>query len=285
MSAADLKSVLTDAALNRLIVLGFVIHGYEDADAAVAAAADRPIVLQAGPLCRDFTPVSIIGPMMRELADRACVPVVVLIDHATTLLEATEAIDSGFTAVMFDDSTLPIAENIAKTAKVVRQAHAANVSVEGEIGVAGYAAGAPSAATSPDEAERFEQHTGIDALAISIGNTHLQRSNQAQIAFDVLGEIENATSVPLVLHGGSGIAERDRQWLSLNSRVCKINIGTEIRRHFGRLLRDVLDNDHALFDRIEIMKRVSAGMTKEFERIIRGLASAHQSLERNSAEA
>ncbi|NRA86567.1 MAG: class II fructose-bisphosphate aldolase [Rhizobiales bacterium] len=255
MTAVSLSDVLLPAMNEGYAIAGLVVLGWEDAKAYVEAAEETgiPIILQAGPGCRKHTPIPILGKMFRHLAEQASVPVVCHIDHGYSIEDCLEGIDSGFTSVMFDGSSLPISENIDKTAKLVEVAHAAGVSVEGEVGFVGYAAGSASATTLPEEAARFNLETGADALAISVGNVHLKTEQTTNIDFDALRAIEVATNLPLVLHGGSGIAADVRARLARDTRVCKLNIGTELRMAFGNALRrSLLDNPES-FDRITLL--------------------------------
>jgi fructose-bisphosphate aldolase class II len=255
MTVATLNDVLRPAMAGRYAVAGLVVLGWEDAKAYVEAAEEArlPVILQAGPGCRKHTPVPILGKMFRHLAEAASVPVVCHIDHARTVEECREGIDHGFSSVMIDGSMLPLIDNIRLTAGVVALARPAGVSVEGEVGIVGYSGGAASASTSPEEATAFERETNVDALAISIGNVHLQTEKEAEIDFDALRAIERVTTAPLVLHGGSGIPSLVRRQLATGHRVKKFNIGTELRMAFGMALRATLDEKPAEFDRINIL--------------------------------
>jgi fructose-bisphosphate aldolase, class II len=256
MTVATLKEVLAPAMAGHYAVAGLVVLGWEDARAFVEAAEELqlPIILQAGPGCRKHTPVPVLGKMFRHLAERATVPVVCHIDHARTLDECREGIDHGFSSVMIDGSMLDLPANVDLTCRVVALAKTFGVSVEGEVGIVGYANGSASAVTSPDEAHVFERETGINALAISIGNLHLQTSKVADINMDALLAIEAATRVPLVLHGGSGIPSSMRQTLAANTRVKKFNIGTELRMAFGAAIRQSIANQPDEFDRIKLLE-------------------------------
>ncbi|WP_434055722.1 MAG: class II fructose-bisphosphate aldolase [Roseibium sp.] len=271
MTAATLGEVLEPALSEGYALAGLVVLGWEDAVAFVEAAeeAGSPVILQAGPGCRAHTPVPVIGKMMRHLADQASVPVVCHLDHGYTVDECRAGIDHGFTSVMFDGSKLPISENIELTASLVREAHAANVSVEGEVGYVGYAHGAASAFTDPAEAARFDRESGADAIAVSVGNVHLQTEKTDGIDFDAVEAIEDVTSKPLVLHGGSGIPPEIRQRLAHGTRVCKFNLGTELRQTFGRTLRQTLAEQPEMFDRLAILKSTMPALRESVSDILK----------------
>jgi len=278
MTLVTLAQVLQPALKGGYAVPGLVCLGWEDMRAYVAAAeAERaPIILQAGPGCRAHTPLPILGRMFRHLAEQASVPVVAHLDHGYTLEECRAALDAGFTSVMVDGSKLPLQANIDLTAGVAELAHAAGASCEGEIGFVGYAGGAASAGTVPDEAARFARETGVDAMAISIGNVHLQQDTGQGLDLDRLRAIEALTSVPLVIHGGSGVPIAQRAALAATSRICKFNIGTELRMVFGSALREALARDPSQFDRIEILRAAEDPMTAAAQAVIRNLGAHGQ---------
>ena len=169
---------------------------------------------------------------------------------------------------MFDGSKLPIRENIRLTSLIVKRAHAADVSVEGEVGFVGYNKGNSSKLTKTEEAELFARESGADAMAISIGNTHLQTKKIAKIDFNKLKEIENVTNIPLVLHGGSGIPSVVRKKLARNSNVAKFNIGTELRMLFGYTIRKNISRNKKMYDRVELLKPTIKEMKKLSKKII-----------------
>jgi fructose-bisphosphate aldolase class II len=273
MTIATLRQLLDAATAGHHAVAGLVVLGWEDALAFVEAAdeAGLPIVLQAGPGSRRHTPLAVLGPMFRHLAEQARVPVACHIDHATTLEECRAGIDHGFTSVMIDGSALPLDDNIALTRRVVEVAAPAGVSVEGEVGFVGYAGGRASAFTTPVDAARFAAETGVDALAISVGNVHLQTETSDGIDMDALRAIEAVTTLPLVLHGGSGIDPAVRRMLSRQHRVKKFNVGTEIRQAFGTSVRATLARHPHSFDRLEILRPTIAAQREAALRVIRNL--------------
>lgn len=276
MTVATLKEVLEPALRGGYAVGGMVVLGWEEARAFVEAAEieKAPVILQAGPACRAYTPLPILGKMFRELAEKASVPVVAHLDHGYSARECLEAIDHGFTSIMFDGSRKPLAENIAESAEIVRVAHAAGVSVEGEVGFVGYSSGEESRGTDPEQAARYEGETGVDAIAVSIGNLHLQLDKSATIDFDRLRAVEQTTTVPLVLHGGSGIPLDVRTRLSRTTKVCKFNIGTEMRVVFGTALREALARNPEEFDRIKLLGQTVEPIRDATVTALRAMASA-----------
>jgi fructose-bisphosphate aldolase class II len=273
MTRATLAEVLQPALRDRYAVAGLVCLGWEDARAYVAAAEAEgaPLILQAGPGARAHMPLPVWAAMFRALADGASVPVVSHLDHGTSVTECEEAIALGFTSVMFDGSRLPLEENIAQTKAIVEMAHAAGVSCEGEIGFVGYSEGAASEGTDPDEAARFAAETGVDAVAVSIGNVHLQTDQAAEIDRDRLARIEAVIDVPLVIHGGSGLPHDLRRDLARKSSICKFNIGTELRMTFGTALRETMAARPDVFDRVALLSAVEEPLTQKAREVIRGL--------------
>ena len=256
MTLVTLADVLQPALTRGHAVAGLVTLGWEDMRAYVAAAEAEgvPVILQAGPSCRAHTPLPVLGAMFRHLAEGASVPVVAHLDHGYTAEECREAVESGFTSVMYDGSRKPLRENIDETAAIAAMAHAAGVSCEGEIGFVGYSGGDNSAGTDPEEAATFAAETGVDAMAISVGNVHLQQDKEGGLDIDRIRAIEAVTRVPLVIHGGSGVPVAQRSMLAATSAVCKFNIGTELRMVFGAALHSAVAADPDRFDRIAILK-------------------------------
>jgi len=256
VSLATLAEVLQPARKGGYAVAGLVTLGWEDMRAYVAAAEAEncPVILQAGPSCRAHTPLPILGKMFRYLAENASVPVVAHLDHGYTFEECREALESGFTSLMYDGSRKPLQQNIDETAAIAEMAHAAGISCEGEIGFVGYAAGEKSAGTDPREAAIFARDSGVDAMAISVGNVHLQQDKEGGLDVARIRAIEAVTDIPLVIHGGSGVPMAQRSQLAQTSNICKFNIGTELRMAFGVALRAAVNSDPDRFDRVQILK-------------------------------
>jgi fructose-bisphosphate aldolase class II len=276
MSLATLRDVLQPALRDGYAVAGLVTLGWEDMRAYVAAAEAEhvPIILQAGPSCREHTPLPVLGKMFRHLAEAASIPVVAHLDHGYTAEDCRIALESGFTSVMYDGSRKALQQNIDETAAIAEMAHSAGASCEGEIGFVGYSGGEGSAGTDPEEAARFARESGVDAMAISVGNVHLQQDKEGGLDELRIRAIEALTDVPLVIHGGSGVPVAQRQALARGSKICKFNIGTELRMAFGQALRAAVNADDARFDRVQILKETHDPVVTATRRVLQAFKGA-----------
>lgn len=275
MTLVTLSDVLQPALKHGYAVGGLVTLGWEDMRAYVAAAEaeNAPVILQAGPGCREHTPLPILGKMFRVLAEGASVPVVAHLDHGYTFEECKIALESGFTSLMYDGSRKPLSQNIDETAKIAEMAHAAGISCEGEIGFVGYSGGENSNGTDPIEAEQFARETNVDAMAISVGNVHLQQNQDGGLDEARIQAIDAKTDVPLVIHGGSGVPLAQRKKLARETSICKFNIGTELRMAFGNALREAVNRDNDRFDRVSILKETIDPVEKVARRVIRAFGA------------
>ena len=145
---------------------------------------------------------------------------------------------------------------------------------EGELGVVGYAGGKASSGTDPGEAARFAHDTGVDALAVSVGNVHLQQDAGQGLDVALIRRIEAVTSLPLVIHGGSGVPLAQRAALSAGSQIAKFNIGTELRMAFGAALREAVGKDPARFDRVAILRDTEDPVLQATRTVFRGLGAS-----------
>ncbi len=273
MTLVTLKDVLQPALQQGYAVGGLVCLGWEDMRAYVAAAETEncPVILQAGPGCRAHTPLPVLGKMFRHLAEQASVPVVAHLDHGYTYDECSEALDSGFTSLMFDGSRKPLADNIKETRQIAEMAHNSGISCEGEIGFVGYSGGEASAGTDPAEAAQFAAETGVDAMAISVGNVHLQQDKEGGLDEPRIAAIQAATGVPLVIHGGSGVPVDQRRRLATTTNISKFNIGTELRMAFGNAMREAVNRDAERFDRVSILKETHDPVMEAARTVLRNL--------------
>lgn len=231
MSLVKMTDVLKWATDNDCAVGAFSVGNMEMIEGAVAAAEEMnvPIILQIAEKRMKQSPLHLMAPMMVSAAKNAKVPIAVHLDHGLTFECIEKSLAYGFTSVMLDGSLLPYEENVALTKKVRAEADKYGATVEAELGVVGGNEGDSAKheimCTDPDTAFDFCDRTGVDCLAVAIGNAHGNYPVLPELRFDVLGAINEKVSVPLVLHGGTGItAEMFRKAISLGIR--KINIAT-----------------------------------------------------------
>lgn len=212
----NLREILWLAQNHNFAVGAFNTPNLECINAVLAAAEklNVPVILSHAQLHEAVAPLAQIGPVMVEAAKRAKVPVCVHLDHCETLDYMQQALDIGFTGVMYDGSTLPYAENLANTKKAVAMAKNYNCGVEAELGAlasreGGEAVGSGPVYTDPEEAVAFCAETGIDALAPSFGTAHGIYKAKPVLDLDRVKVIAERTSLPLVMHGGSGVSPED----------------------------------------------------------------------------
>ena len=278
MTAVNLSSLLNNANRNNYAVAGLVVLGWEDALAFTQAADETgiPIILQAGPSCRAYMPVPILGKMFRYLADQTKTPICCHIDHGYSLKECKEGMDNGFTSVMYDGSKLSLKKNISNTAKIAKLSQSYKVSLEGEVGIVGYHNGVNSEGTTLIEAKKFASDSGVDAMAISVGNTHLQISKIAKIDINKINEIQAITKIPLVLHGSSGISYQMRRKIASNTNVAKFNIGTELRMVAGNSLKENIINNINIFDRLQLIKPTIIKIKNQTKKVIKNIGPINE---------
>lgn len=227
----NMRDLLADAQKGNYAVGSFSVANMEMVLGVLKAAKElkAPVILQIAEVRLKQSPLELIGPLMVAAAENAETPVAVHFDHGKTIEKISQALDLGFTSVMFDGSHLPLEENIAETKKVISIAKQYDAAVEAEIGcVGGSEDGSEDIAincTKPADAVRFAEETGVDALAIAIGNAHGNYKSTPKLRFDILEECEKAVDVPLVLHGGTGISPDDFVKCS-KTGIKKINIAT-----------------------------------------------------------
>ena len=185
--------------------------------------------------------------------------------------ECKEGIDNGFTSVMFDGSKKSLKDNINTSLKISNLAHKHNISVEGEIGEVGYFKGKNSKSTDINEVKEYAAKSKVDAMAISVGNSHLQTSKIAKIDYNKILEIQTITNLPLVLHGSSGISNNIRSKIAKMTNVAKFNIGTELRIVACKALRNSFNNNIKNFDKISIIKPSIKELKKATIKVIKNI--------------
>lgn len=226
-----MKKLLDEARKNKIAVGAFSVGNMEMVMGAVKAAEElkTPIILQIAEVRLKNSPLELMGPMMLAAAENSKVDIAVHLDHGLRVETVDKALKLGFTSVMFDGSLLELEDNIKTVKSVVARAREYGATVEAELGVVGGNEGEGKKhdimCTRPDDAERFCIETGVDALAVAIGNAHGNYPVSPVLRFDVLEEIHKRVDTPLVLHGGTGISdEQFRKAIKLGVR--KVNIAT-----------------------------------------------------------
>ena len=231
----SLKSLMHDAKERHYAVGAFNLLSVEHVRGAIRAAEElrSPLIIQLAEVQFPCAPMELLAPVYLEAAREDSVPVCVHLDHGQSFETCAKAIKLGFNSVMFDGAALPFDENVALTREVSRLAHAVGVDVEAELGKVGDAGaalpdGADDVFTDPSEAECFIGLTGVEALAIAIGNQHGKYVATPHLNITRLKEISSLTSLPLVLHGGSGTTLEDFK-SCIHNGICKINVATALQ--------------------------------------------------------
>lgn len=254
----------------------FNVVQIEHAEAIVAGAerAGLPVILQISEnTARYHGSLGPIAVASLALAGSASVPVALHLDHAESTDLVREAVDLGFTSVMFDASRLPYAENLAATREITDYCHRADVWVEAELGEVGGKDGAhaPGVRTDPDEAVAFVTATAVDALAVAVGSSHAMLTRDAVLDFDLIARLRNAVGVPLVLHGSSGVDDADLA-KAVAAGMTKVNVSTHLNQTFTRTVRDHLGAHADTADPRKYLGPARAAVADEVTRLLRVLA-------------
>lgn len=260
MALVKMKDLLRRDEEKNIGCGAFSVGNMEMVRGAIRAAEelDTPIILQIAEVRLKNSPLHLMGPMMVQAAKEAKVDVAVHLDHGLTFETVDKALELGFTSVMLDASTLPFEENIARVKAVVEKARKYSATVEAELGLVGGSEDGSCdhgiRCTDPDDAVVYARETGIDALAVAIGNAHGNYPVAPTLAFDVLEKIHEKVDIPLVLHGGSGITDKDFQ-RAISLGIRKVNIATasfnSLTAHVEKYMEST--DKHNFFDLNEAM--------------------------------
>lgn len=256
----NMKDLLTVAQKNHFAVPAFNIGSDQLLKAVMKTVKElkSPVILEMSPDEFNFVGYAQIQAMLYEAA-HTDVPVCIHLDHGDSYETVVRAIQAGMTSVMIDASKLPYEENIAITKKVVETAHIANVSVESELGTIGTTGNSIEGGTQgviytvPEEAKQFIEDTGIDTFACAIGTAHgiYPKDMKPKLRIDILKDITDQVSVPLVLHGGS--SNKDEEIAeAVKNGICKINISSDIKVAFYEQARKTLNENPGYREPLEI---------------------------------
>lgn len=263
---------------------GFAVGGFNVTEStmfkAVVEEAEKlqaPVIIQVSPNEFAFAGEDLYVYFIKRL-EKSKNPFVLHLDHSKSYGGCVRAVQAGFTSVMFDGSHLSYEENVEKTRKIVEMAHAVGVSVEGEIGIIGETKDFENGIvkdmvyTTVDDAKRFYEDTGVDALAVSIGTVHglLPKEYIPELHIQRLKEIANEVPIPLVLHGGSGTPEEEII-VACKNGINKVNISSEFKKAYYQSVRAFVENNPTLVsptlvakDAVEQVKDVVASKIKCF---------------------
>jgi fructose-bisphosphate aldolase class II len=281
MALVSISNLLKKAQAGGYAVGAFNCNNMEIVQAIITAAeAEKsPVIMQASQGAIKYAGIEYITAMAKIAADKASVPVALHIDHGTSFNQVMLCIRNGFSSVMIDGSKLPFEENIELTKRVVAVAKAVGVSVEAELGKIGgteddiHVDEKDALFTNPQEAKDFAERTGVDALAIAIGTAHGQYKGVPELDFVRLEKIRSMISIPIVLHGSSGVPDEAIK-KAIKLGVCKVNIDTNIREAFVQACREVLNKDAREIDPRNVLGPAREAVTEIIREKIRVFGSS-----------
>ncbi len=274
-----LKDILPRAQAGHYAVGLFNTTDTDMLEAVIGAAEETrsPVIIGTAEVLLPNGELKLIAPSIIAAAKRATVPVVVHYDHGLTFERCIEALQLGFTSIMYDASVKDYQTNITETRELVKIAHTMGASVEGEIGHVGNAAGGGGEAvdgaditegkedmyTTPEEALAYVNDTGVDALAVAIGSAHGVYKTKPKLSIQRLCEIRANTDVPLVLHGGSGLSDDDFR-SSIREGIAKVNIFTDLCLAGSAAMKEGLEKglDYLAIRNLKVEKIKAAAMAK-----------------------
>ena len=252
MSLVTSKKMLEDAQRGGYAVGAFNAENMEMVMAIVDAACElnAPVIIQTTPSTVKYAGLDVYLANVRAVAERASVPVAMHLDHGNSFALAMSALHTGYTSVMIDGSQESFEDNIALTKSVVKVAECMGIPVEGELGTVGGKEDdleASAGCTLPAEAAEFAARTGVSSLAVAIGTAHGIYKSTPKLDVERLKEIRKVVSVPLVLHGASGLTDESIR-ACIAEGICKVNFATELRIAYTEAVRETLSADSAVFD-------------------------------------
>ena len=271
MSLITTKELLLKAQKGNYAVGEFNVEDMEMVKAVIEAAEamNSPVIIQTTPSTVKYAGVNMYSAMVKQEAERADVPVALHLDHGNSFELAAQAFRAGYTSIMIDGSHGSLEENIEVSRKVVEMCHASQIPVEAELGKVGgkeddLDGGEDNPYTDPDQAAEFAVVTGIDSLAVAIGTAHGIYKGTPKLDLERLSSIRAKVSVPLVLHGTSGVPDETVKEC-VRRGICKVNYATDLRIAFTKGVRETLNNDA---DMIDPKKYGAAGLKKVKEYVM-----------------
>ena len=253
MSFVTSEQMLLDAQKGGYAVGAFNVENMEMVMAVIAAAEEMraPLMMQTTPSTIKYAGLGMYLANVKAAAEKASVPVCLHLDHGDSFDLAMQALRTGYTSIMIDGSHNVLEENIALTKSVVAACSPSGIPVEAELGKVGGKEddldGGNGGYTDPLEAKEFAERTGISSLAVAIGTAHGVYKGEPKLDLDRLAEIRDVVSVPLVLHGASGLSEEAVKE-SIRRGICKVNFATELRIAYTAGVKQFLEENPEAFD-------------------------------------
>lgn len=283
MPLVSMNEFLPKAKANKFAVGQFNINNLEFTQAIVEAGIREksPLIFGVSEGALKYMGIEFTVALAEAAARKSGLPIALHLDHGSSFEIAMKCIRAGFTSIMFDGSHYPFEENVRMTKEIVKAAHAMGVSVEGELGTIGGVEDdisvdeADAALAKPEEAIRFWEETGVDALAIAVGTAHGMYKGEPKIRFDIIREVAEKVPVPIVLHGGSGVPD-DAIREAIRCGVGKINVNTENQVACTNKIREVLGKDSNVYDPRKYLGPAREAMVEVVVEKIRLFGSSNQ---------
>lgn len=254
MALVTTKKLLLDAQKEGYAVGAFNVENMEMVQAVVAAAEElqAPVIMQTTPSTVKYADLAYFYANAKVAAEKASVPVAMHLDHGNSFELAMQALRTGYTSIMIDGSHSTFEENIAVSKAVADACHPSGVPVEAELGKVGgkeddLEGGEGNPYTDPQEAKQFVEATGVDSLAVAIGTAHGVYKGTPKLDVERLSEIRKVVSIPLVLHGTSGVPD-DAVKECIRRGICKVNYATDLRIAFSKGVKEYLMENPDAFD-------------------------------------
>ena len=276
MTQLNPLKIISGELKNSAAVGAFNVILLEHAEAIVAGAekVKLPVVLQISQNCVDYhgalKPIALAS---KAIAQDSLVNVSLHLDHAESELLVQEALDLGFDSIMFDGSKLDYSSNVQASIRMAQLCRQYRATIEVELGEVGGKDGvhAPGVRTNPVEAQAFVEATGVDLLAVAVGSSHAMTTRDATLDFELISQIAKTVSVPLVLHGSSGVSDEDLQ-RAVRAGMRKVNIATHLNHLFTDEIREILNSDSKIVDPRKYVKSARNKVADECGRLLQLLA-------------
>lgn len=283
MPLVSMKEMLQKAKAGKYAVGQFNMNNLEFAQAITDAAIEEksPFIFGVSEGALKYMGMEYTVALAEAAAKKSGLPIALHLDHGSSFEVAMACIRAGFSSVMFDGSHYPLEENIRITREVVKAAHAMGVSVEGELGTIGGTEDdisvddADAHLAKPEEAIRFWEETGVDALAIAVGTAHGLYKGEVKIRYDIIEAVASKIPVPIVLHGGSGVPD-DMIRKAIQAGVGKINVNTENQVACTKTIRDIFAKDAKVYDPRKYLGPAREAMKEVVKEKIRLFGSSNQ---------